>query len=148
MKHHSLGLLLFLPALVLFGALGGCGGEACRSEAAAPVLVDATLPMGPGGAAFAFTVTEPMSVDVQVELPMELEGQAVIGPLYAAMRPHLVYEPDAEEDRAFFVKGCSGAPQMFELPKAGMYAVRIAPIPTAMGEMAPRVRVVVKVHAP
>ena len=148
MKHHILGFLSLLPALVLFGALGGCGGEGCRSEAAAPVLVDATLPMGPGGAAFAFTVAEPMSVDVQVELPMELVGQAIIGPLYAAMRPHLVYEPDAAEDRVFSVEGCSGAPQTFELAKAGMYAVRIPAIPTAMGEMPPSVRVVVKVHAP
>jgi len=134
-------------AALLCCLLAGCGGVACDATGEVPALLDVTLPMGPEGVAFPFTLNAPTSVDVRVDLPNMMQGQAAIGPLYAAMRPHLVYEPDATEDEVFAVKGSPGAWHRVELKKAGMYAVRIASIPTAMGEMTPMIHVVVKARS-
>jgi hypothetical protein len=149
MKKHRLVCALThtgiaLIGIALIGLPGGCGGTRGPQTS---VLVDVTLPMGPEGVAYAFTIGEAMRVDVRVDLPCTLEGTAVIGPLYGAMRPHLVYEPDGEEDQGFAVKGSPGSIHSFELPKAGMYAVRIAGIPTAMGEAPPSIHVWVRGRA-
>jgi hypothetical protein len=97
------------------------------------VLVDTTLRLRSEGAFFPFTLDGPAAVTVEVHLPEMLEAEVALGPLYAAMRPELVYEPDAEEDVRFPVRGCSTPPFSHRLEKAGPYAVRVPPIPTAMG---------------
>ena len=136
-----------VSAALLCCLLAGCGDVACDGTGAVPALLDVTLPMGTEGVAFAFTIDTPMSVDVRVDLPKMMEGQVAVGPLYAAMRPHLVYEPDAADDQVFSVMGSPGTWHGVELKKPGMYAVRLAGIPTAMGEMTPMIHVVVKARS-
>jgi hypothetical protein len=107
--------------------------------------VDASQPLRAAGAFFPFTLAGPAQVRVEVVLPSMLEGEVVVGPLYAATRPELVYEPDAGEDRSFHVKGCHDRPWVGRFEHGGAYAVRVPPIPTAMGQAETVVQV--RVHA-
>ncbi len=117
-----------------------------QSAAEAP-LVDARLPLRSEGVVVPFTLSKPGRVTFKVELPAMLESDVVVGPLYVALRPHVVLEPEEREDRSHAIHGCETAPFSETFKKAGAYALRVPSIPTAMGmesEMFVNVRITVE----
>jgi hypothetical protein len=109
-------------------------------------LVDARLPLRSEGLVVPFTLSAPGRVTIHVELPAMLESDVAVGPLYVALRPHLVLEPEEREDRTHAINGCQTAAFTETFKKPGAYALRIPPIPTAMGmesEMFANVRITV-----
>ena len=144
------GLTLFV-VLTLGAVLGWAlserlAGDRAGNSTGELVLVDATLPLRSEGAFFPFTLQGPSDVRVSVHLPEMLDGDIAVGPLYAAMRPTLIYETEAREDVRYPVHGCSTEPLTHRFEKPGAYAVRIPPIPTAMG-MESKMFVTVEVRA-
>jgi hypothetical protein len=128
-------------ALVLL-ALGVAGGfllaryMPTAGESPRRVLLDLRRPVDSMGALFAFTIAEPGVVRVHVGLERcceDTEARAAFGPLLPALRPHAVYEPDPALDTAFTVTPSAAPGRRFDLKKPGVYAVRIEPIPSAMG---------------
>lgn len=117
------GLLLWLP-WVLVGTPSG---------AAETVLVDARLPLRSEGLVIPFTVGADTTVEIDLDLPAMLACEATIGPLYLALRPDVILEPDVREDRKREFVGCETPVFRETFAKAGTYAIRIPSIPTAMG---------------
>ena len=129
-------VLLALAAGLLLGAvLGVYVGAPWIGPGAAgePVLVEARLPLRSEGLVIPFTVPASSSVRVDLDLPAMLESDVVVGPLYLALRPAVVLEPEPREDRTHHITGCETAPFVETFEKPGAYAVRVPPIPTAMG---------------
>lgn len=120
----AVGLLLWLPWW-----LGGPEGGR-RPE---HVLVDARLPLRSEGLVIPFTVAAGTTVAIDLDLPAMLECKASLGPLYLALRPEPILEPEPHEDRVQHFEGCETPVVEHTFAKAGSYAIRIPPIPTAMG---------------
>lgn len=111
------------------------------------VLVDARLPLRSEGLVIPFTVATDTTVRVDLHLPAMLDSDVVVGPLYLALRPELVLEPEPREDRVHHIHGCETAPFEETFAKPGSYAIRIPSIPTAMG-MESEMFVEVRITAP
>lgn len=127
--------LAFVLGLLLGGVLGAAFGTPFLPAAARVerVLVDARLPLRGEGVVIPFTVDAGATVRMEVHLPEMLEGEAQVGPLYLAMRPDPVLEPEPREDHAWSLTGCETPARTQTFAKAGTYAIRIPSIPTAMG---------------
>ena len=115
------GLLLWLPWMLM----GDGAGDS--------VLVDARLPLRSEGLVIPFTVAANTTVEVDLDLPAMLDCKASIGPLYLAMRPDVILEPELREDRERTFTGCETPIFRETFAKPGIYAIRIPSIPTAMG---------------
>lgn len=128
------GLLLWLPWMLM--------GD---TEDVDAVLVDARLPLRSEGLVIPFTVAANTTVEIDLDLPAMLDCKASIGPLYLAMRPDVILEPELREDRERVFTGCETPIFRETFVKPGVYAIRIPSIPTAMGmesEMFVDVRIV------
>ena len=117
------GLLLWLPWVLI--------GE--PEAPAETVLVEARLPLRSEGLVIPFTVGANTTVAIDVDLPAMLDCKATIGPLYMALRPELILEPEPREDRERTFQGCETPVFEETFAKPGTYAIRIPSIPTAMG---------------
>ena len=115
------GLLLWLPWMLM----GDGAGDS--------VLVDARLPLRSEGLVIPFTVGAKTTVEIDLDLPAMLDCKASIGPLYLAMRPDVILEPEPREDRERTFTGCETPIFHETFIKPGVYAIRIPSIPTAMG---------------
>ena len=104
-----------------------------RPTDGARVLVDARLPLRSEGLVIPFTVAAGTTVAIDLDLPAMLECQATVGPLYLALRPEPILEPEPREERTHRFHGCETPVFEETFRKAGAYAIRIPPIPTAMG---------------
>ncbi len=151
--HMSPALWLVLLVGILAGAVGGAaaGLDLFGSKRAAPSegwLLDAELVLRSEGTTYAFTVAEPGPVRVTIRLPRDCQHDADVSltPVYVAMRPGLVYEPDAKPEHRLKVPATGLRDARLELHHAGAYVLRIEPIPMAMGNegMAPSARVEIR----
>ena len=118
--------------VVLYSAWFALFGVGAVNPLAA--LVDASLPLRSEGTTWTFTVERPGAVTLVVEMPAgcEKDGRLSISPLYVAMRPDPIYEPDKEPEHSIDVPH-SGLPSTrIELKRAGAYVLRMEPIPMAM----------------
>ena len=126
--HAVLGMLLLMVGFLL-----GQRAAPAPTEAA-QVLLEAERVLLSEGTDFTFTVPAPGPVSVRVALSENCtsETTVTVGPLRTALRPDVVYEPEAEPEHLFSVR--AGAdPRTLELAEAGPYVLRLAPIPMAMG---------------
>jgi len=136
--------------LVGGGAQGVAGLDLFGSAEPAPAeaMVDAALPLRSEGTTYAFTVAKPGPVQLTVQLPQGCQHDADVSlsPVFVAMRPGIVYEPDERPEHRIKVPATGMRDERIELHHAGAYVLRIEPIPMAMGNegMQPTARVEIR----
>ena len=110
-------------------------------------ILDAERILRSEGTDFMFTAPAPGQVEVLVALSANCSSEATvrIGPLRTALRPDVVYEPELEPEHTLRVRA-QAEPRVLTLAEPGPYAVRLDPVPMAMGnDGAPStVRVIVR----
>ena len=110
------------------------------------VLLDATTRLGVDGAWLGFTLDAPGTVEIRAELPPGVSTEVVWGPLGPALPGQDPLAPDSTRAERARIRGDEGPVIRKEAASPGLYVVRIAPVPVAMGETLPTVRVRVTVR--
>ena len=123
------GLLAAGAVWILGGGLDGFGS--------APVTkyLDADLILRSEGTTYTFTIDAPGAVLLVVDMPEDCkqDGSVSISPLFVALRPDPVYEPDEVPEHVIAIPRGGLPATRLELKRAGAYVLRMEPIPMAMG---------------